>query len=327
MKEEYRHLNLEERERLYSLKEQGLSLREIGRRLGRSHSSLSRELGRNVRYGSEYIPCKADKKAQKRGCEQRYRAPLKKTRIILYVREYLKLGLSPEAIAGRLSIDHPEESIDDDTIYEYIYHPKNKRRKLWQYLPLARKKRMKKEGRKVKRSSKIPEAVSIDRRPKNINTRNYPGHWETDLMEGKKTDRSVVCASVERLTRFVVLSKLPDKKAQSKTNSLVSRLTVYPKRFRKTLTMDNGSENTYHQQIKAYTGMNSYFCHPYHSWEKGTVENTIGRLRRFIPKGTSIDEISEDYLKQIEEKMNNTPRKCLGFMTPQEMKLQVLRNY
>lgn len=327
MKVEYRHLNLEERERLYGLKEQGFSLRDIGRRLERSHSSLSRELERNAKYGSEYIPCKAEKKARKRGVEQRYQAPLKNTTIILYVREQLRLGLSPEAIAGRLPFDHPGETIDDDTIYEYIYHPKNKRKKLWQYLPLGRKKRMKKEGRKVKRLSKIPGAVSIDRRPKSIDARLHPGHWETDLMEGKKTDRAVVCASVERLTRLVVLTKMPDKKAQSKTNSLISRLTLYPKRFRKTLTMDNGSENTYHPQVKAYTGMNSYFCHPYHSWEKGTVENTIGRLRRFIPKGTSIDEISEDYLKQIEERMNNTPRKCLGFMTPQEMKLQVLRNY
>jgi transposase, IS30 family len=327
MKAEYGHLNLEERERLYSLKEQGFSLREIGRRLGRSHSSLSRELARNVRYGNEYIPCKAEKKAQKRSVEQRYQAPLKNTTIILYVREQLRLGFSPEAIAGRLPVDHPGERIDDETIYRYIYNRKNKRKKLWESLPRARKKRMKKEGRKVKRSSKIPHAISIDRRPKSIGERNHPGHWETDLMEGKKTDKSVICASVERLTRLVALTKLPDKKAQSKVNSLVSRLTVYPKKFRKTLTMDNGSENTYHQQIKTYIGMNSYFCHPYHSWEKGTVENTIGRLRRFIPKGTSIDEISEEYLKQIEERMNNTPRKCLGFMTPLEMKLAVLKYY
>lgn len=327
MKVEYRHLNLEERERLYSLKEQGCSLREMGRRLGRSHSSLSRELVRNVRYGSEYIPCKAEKKAKKRGGAQRYQAPLKNTTIILYVREQLRLGFSPEAIAGRLPYDHPGETIDDETIYRYIYHQKNKRKKMWQYLPRARKKRMKKEGRKVKRSSKIPGAISIDKRPKSIDTRKHQGHWETDLMEGKKTDRSVICASVERLTRLVVLTKMPDKKAQSKVNSLISRLTVYPKRFRKTLTMDNGSENTYHQQIKTYTGMNSYFCHPYHSWEKGTVENTIGRLRRFIPKGSSIDEISEEYLKLVEDRMNNTPRKCLGFMTPLEMKLHVLRHY
>lgn len=235
--------------------------------------------------------------------------------------------MSPEAIAGRLPFVHSGESIDDDTIYEYIYHPRNRRKKLWQYLTLGRKKRMRKEGRKVRRKSKIPNIVSIDRRPKSIAERQHPGHWETDLMEGKKTDRAVVCASVERFTRLVVLTKMSDKKAQSKVNSLVSRLTVYPKKFRKTITMDNGSENAYHQQIKAYTDMNSYFCHPYHSWEKGTVENTIGRLRRYIPKGTSIDEISEEYLKKIEERMNNTPRKCLGFLTPLEMKLHVLKNY
>jgi IS30 family transposase len=155
MKAEYNNLNLEERERMYCLKEQGFSLREIGKRLGRSHSSLSRELARNVRLGSEYILCKAEKKARKRGFEQRYQAPLKNTTIILYVREQLRLGISPEAIAGRLPMDHPGETIDDGTIYRYTYHRKNKRKKLWQNLPCARKKRMKKEGRKVKRASKI----------------------------------------------------------------------------------------------------------------------------------------------------------------------------
>lgn len=322
---DYGHLTLEERERLYALKEQGISLRTIAQTIGRSHASLSRELKRNAKYGKEYIPCKAHQRSVKRGATQRHQAPLKNTTIILYVRERLRLKWSPETIAGRLQIDYPEESIDDETIYRYIYHPKNKRRKLWKQLTHARCRRMKKEGRYVKRNSRIPDAVSIDRRPKSIERRVHAGHWEGDNMEGVKRDKTAVSASVERLTRVTVLSKVIAKKADSKASVVTYRLGVFPKRFRKTMTVDNGSENTYHKEVKQQLDMNVYFCHAYHSWEKPTVENTIGRLRRYIPKGTSVDEVSENQLKTIEDAMNNTPRKCLGFLTPYEKKLQVLK--
>lgn len=323
---QYTQLTLEERERMYGMREQGMSLREIGKRLGRSHTSLSRELKRNAKYGREYIPCKAQIQAEKRGVKQRRKAPLKNTTIIVYVREKLRLRWSPEQIAGRLPIDHPGESIDDDTIYEYIFNPRNRRRKLWKYLTHQRKKRMKKEGRKMKRASKIPGAISIDRRPKSIDTRQHVGHWESDNMEGKRTDTTAVSATVERVTRFTVLSKVHGKRAQSKADAVSDRLRVYPKKFRKTITVDNGSENTFHQDMKRRLDVNIYFCHIYHSWEKGTVENTIGRVRRYIPKGRSVDEVSEEQLKSIESNMNNTPRKCLNFLTPNEKKLQVLKN-
>jgi len=325
MKDRYKQLNLEERERLYAMKEQGISLRQIAKKLGRNHTTLSRELRRNAKYGTTYIPCKAEHTAQARGAKQRKKAPLKNTQTLMYVWDKLKLGWSPEAIAGRLPIDHPEERIDDDTIYEYIYKQKNKKRKLWQHLKLGRKKRMKKEGRKVRRGSKIPGAISIDRRPKSIDTRKHAGHWESDNMEGKKTDKTAISVTTERLTRLVLLNKVDGKRAQSKADVITNRITQFPKRFRKTATMDNGPENTYHKQVKQRTGMNIYFCHPYHSWEKGTVENTVGRVRIFIPKGTSVDEVTEEQLKNIETSMNNTPRKCLGYLTPLEKKLQVLK--
>ena len=144
-------------------------------------------------------------------------------------------------------------------------------------------------------------------------------------MEGLKKDRFSISVTVERVFRLTHLSKVNVKKASSKTAALTYRLGIYPKRFRKTLTLDNGSENTNHKDVKTYLGMNVYFCHAYHSWEKGTVENTVGRVRRYIPKGISIDNISEKQIQRIEEEINNTPRKCLNFLTPYEKKNNTLR--
>ena len=321
----YKHLSLEEREKLYALKLQGISLREIGRLLGRSHTSLGREFKRNAKYGKQYIPCRTHSKALKRGADQRYQAPLKNPLIFLYVRKHLRKRWSPETIEGRLPIDFPGESITDETIYRYIYKSKNKKRKFWRYLTLRRKKRMKKLGRCVRRDSRIPYAKSIDLRSKIIDKRTSIGHWESDNMEGNKTDRQSMSVTVERVTRITHITKVRVKKAIDKSNSIHYRLGIYPKRFRKTITFDNGSENTNHQDLIRYLGVKTYFCHAYHSWEKGTVENTIGRLRRYFPKGLSLDQISDDYVTNIEEEMNNTPRKCLSFMTPNEKKQELLK--
>src|SRR3989338_7130607 len=157
----FKHLSLEERERYFVWKNQGVSLREIGRRLGRSHSTFVREPKRNAKYGKPYLPCLADRKAKKRAFKQRYRAPLKEPLIFLYVRTRLRdRKWSPETIAGRLSIDYPGYSIDDETIYRYIYGRKQSRMKLWENLVLHRKRRMKKDGRKV-RGVRIPDALPV----------------------------------------------------------------------------------------------------------------------------------------------------------------------
>lgn len=322
----YSHLSLEEREKLYALDEQGVSLHQIAKRLGRSQSSLTRELQRNIKYGNEYLgniylPCKAQALADKRARKQRAKAPLKNPAIFLYVREHLRKGWSPETISGRLPLDHPKLSICHETIYQYIYSKKIKTRgmHLEQYLTLKRKKRMKKTGRRVQRLSRIPEAVSIEKRPKVVDGRKQIGHWETDNVIGKQTDQSALSVTVERVTRVTVLNKLVNKTAAVKTAAVVSRLNRYSATLRKTLTADNGAENTNHQELTKDTGMVVYFCHPYHSWEKGSVENTNGRIRRVIPKGVSIDLLTDEYVAQLEEKLNTTPRKCLQYLTPYEM--------
>ena len=331
----YKHLSLEEREKLFAFKEVGLSLREIAHRLGRSHSSLSRELSRNqTGIGKRsreylifrYIPCKAQRKADKRAWKQRYKAPLKNPLVFLYVREHLRnpYNWTPDQIAGRLPIDHPGYSISYEAIYRYIYSKKMRRYKYWQYLTLSRKKRMKKLGRSVHRDGKIPGSISIDLRPEIVNLRSRIGDWETDNIIGKLTDKTALSVTVERVTKLTLITKLLDRLAATKRDELIRRLGVFPKAIRLTLTTDNGSENSNHQEISETLSLLMFFCHAYHSWEKGTVENQNGRIRRYIPKGISIDIFPEEYIREVERRLNSTPRKCLGYFTPYEKMNRVL---
>src|SRR3989344_7645447 len=210
---QYKHLTLEEREKFFLWHEHGVSFREIGRRLKRSHTIFRRELIRNAKglKGGSYLPCHAQKKADKRATRQREKAPLKEPFVFLYVRNHLRLASpwSPELIAGRLPLEHPGYSIDDETIYRYIYGKLARRDKLWKRLLHHRKHRRKKDGRKV-HSDKIVGTVRIDMRPIEAEGRTVPGHWETDNMEGKKSDRSGVSVTVERMTRITRLSTVTE---------------------------------------------------------------------------------------------------------------------
>ncbi|KKT74236.1 MAG: Transposase insI for insertion sequence element IS30B/C/D [Microgenomates group bacterium GW2011_GWA2_44_7] len=324
----YHHLSLEERERVYALKEQGLSFRDIAKVLSRDHTTVSREYSRNAKYGRVYIPCRAQNQADKRAEDQRYQAPLKEPLIFLYVREHLRKPYrwSPETIAGRLILDHLDKRITKETIYQYIYSKKARGYHLWENLALSRKKRRKARGRGVHRESRIPEAVSIDLRPAAVNLRIRVGDWESDNMEGIRGNRKAVSVTVERVTKATLLDLLPTRKAFSKTMALTHRLGKLPKELRRTLTMDNGSENTNHKIISQRLGLDVYYCHPYHAWERGTNENTIKYLRRFFPKHTSLDEVTEEEVAYVENWMNNLPRKVLGFLTPYEKMSQLLNS-
>lgn len=331
----YHHLTLEEREKLFCWRESKVTLREIAKRLNRNPGTITRELKRNAtgigKRSNEYlifryVPCKAEKKALKRAVKQRYKAPLKCPEIFLYVREHLRPPYfwTPEEIAGRLSIIHPGLSIDDDTIYRYVYGEKARGMKLWKYLRLHRKRRMKHNGRKVKGSTRLKNILSISQRPEKANTRQEEGHWETDNMGAIKTDRTVVSTTVERKTRIIRLRKLSDLKASTKRKILITQIRKEAFPFQKTMTIDRGPENSEHETFTRKTNMPVYACNAYHSWEKGSVENGIGRLRFFIPKGSSVDNITQKQLNIVEGIMNNTPRKCLDFLTPNEAYERIL---
>lgn len=265
------------------------------------------------------MPCLAQKRSELWGQRQRYQAPLKGPAIFVYVREHLRAPYhwSPETIAGRLPIDHPGSSIDDDTIYRYIYGKKQVRMKLWKYLRLHRKRRMSKNGRKVKLYARLATAIPIGERPVEINERARAGDWESDNMEGKGSDTSSVSVTVNRKTRVTRIRKLADHTAAAKAEVLIVQ---FHQEEADSLTVDRGPENSDHERITQETQVVVYACEPYHSWEKGTVENTIGRIRWVLPKGKSVDTVTQEQLTTIEEWMNNTPRKCLGFLTPNEFR-------
>jgi len=326
MIKKYVHLNLNEREQLSALRQQGLTFREIGLILGREHTSLSREYRKNSKYYRQYQPCKAQQKAEKIALRQRTKAPLKSHEVYLYVRQKLRKKWTPEEIAGRLPIDMPGSRIDDDTIYNYVYNSRKTRGEfLFRYLTLHRKRRMKRNGRKVQ-NQKFNNVLQIGQRPASVNNRKTIGHWETDNVEGKRSDSIAVSTTVERKTRFTILSKLSGHGSAVKTEAVINRLIQLPKPLVKTLTTDRGPENHGYQQITNTLQIPVYFCNPYHSWEKGTVENTNGRIRRFLPKGKTLENLTDSYLKRVENQMNNTPRKCLKFRTPNEMlQLQINR--
>jgi IS30 family transposase len=326
----YRHLNLEEREKIFVWNEAKASIQEIGRRLKRNPGTISRELKRNkTGIGKRsreyllfrYVACRAQKKAEKRALKQRTKAPLKCPEIFLYVRQHVRSPYfwSPEEIAGRLSLDHPELSIDDETIYRYIYGKRQRFMKLWVHLKMHRKRRMKHHGRKSKGLGRLPTALKIEDRPEKANTRQEEGHWETDNIGTIKTDKTSISASVERKSRVIRLRKLKDGKAGTKRRILTAQIKKEHTKFQKTLTIDRGSENSEHEIFTRKTQMPVYACNPYHSWEKGSVENGIGRSRFFIPKGGSVDNLTQNDLRRIEQIMNNTPRKILGYLKPNEV--------
>lgn len=315
---EFKHLSLEEREKLYLWYELGTSFREIGRRLGRDHKALSKEIKRNTKYGKKYLPCIAQKRADRVGAKQRYKAPLKDPRTFLYVREKLRLLWTPEIISGRISIDIPGSSIDKETIYRYIYSSKAKRYKLWKYLPNHRRKRMRMLGRKIRTKGKVPNSVLIDYRSKIVAKRRQVGHWETDNVEGPRTSRPALSVSVERSTRYHLVSLVPNQTAQVKSSNLVTRLSVFPHKVVRTITQDNGKENYAHEKTSILLGTKMFFCHAYHSWEKGTVENRNKAIRRFFPKGTDFTHVTAVQVQAVENILNSRPMKCLGYLTPYE---------
>lgn len=316
----HHHLSLYEREQLALGRVKGLSFREIGRRLNRSHSSLTREWHERAKYGREYIPCKAQAKAEKEAVKQRTKAPLKNPKVFLYVRQKLRDShWSPETIAGRLPIDEPSESIHFETIYRYVHNAnRSGRQQLWRYLPEHHHRRRKEHGRAVKVAQYL-RATPLVERPVEANDRKVVGHWETDNLGGKVSDKSTISATHERKSRYTKLSKLRNKSSITKVHAVKKNVESLPEELRKTLAIDNGPENAKHRLIKGTFMAGIYSCQPYHSWEKGGVENTQKRVRYFIPKGTSLDTVSPHKLQLVEDWLNHTPRKCLGYKTPYEI--------
>lgn len=289
-----------------------VGVREIARRLGRSPSTISDELVRN-RYGENYIAIHAQAVAEKRKLEARKRHPLKNKEVYSYVLAKLEKGWSPETIAGRLRRHNDRTIICHETIYQFVYlSDYGKSEKLYQYLRRGKKHRTKYHGRRSHKET-IPNRIFVDERPEEVAQRRDIGHWEGDSIIYR--DKQAINSLVERRSRFVVLTRL-ERKTAVLTEQAVSRIVPLP---HKTLTVDNGMENASHENMTKLFGIKVYFCHPYHSWEKGTNENTNGLVRRYLPKGTSIQDVNQEDIDDIAWELNNRPRKVLNFSTPQEI--------
>lgn len=311
----YKHLTEDERGRLSLFKVQGKSLREIAGLIGRNVSTVSRELKRNappIRQGY-YLPHRAQERADARKAAEHERERLREPRLRAYVGRMLRRGWSPERISGRWKV-LGRESISHEAIYQWVY---TEARHLIPCLVRAHRRRLRRGHSSRHKSSHIPSRTPICERPKIVERRKQPGHWEGDTIVSRQS-RPALQILVERKTRYTRLRKLPAKDAASMRESTNRALARYPKHLRRSITYDNGSENAQHLQVNAKLGTRSYFCEPMHSWEKGSVENAAGLVRRRLPKKTDFAMVSLDQVKRTERWINGLPRKCLGFKTSAE---------
>ena len=289
-----------------------VSLREISRRLSRSVSSVSCEVKRNSVNGV-YAAYAAQVIASGRNLKSRRLNPQKINRVYGYVIKKLRCGWTPEQIAGRLRRNHKGQPvICHETIYRYIYSEAGKAKGLFDYLPRHHYKRRVWHGRHMYRRG-IANRVSIHDRPEEIDTRNTFGHWETDIVEGGGHSGGIQ-TMLERKTRYFTAQLIPVIDSEYGIKAQKKLLTKYPLKATKTVTMDNGKENYNHQQLRQL-GINTYFCDPYCSWQKGSNENHNGILRRYVPKKTDFTTFSQIELSSIITEINHRPRKCLGYET------------
>lgn len=321
-----KELTFPQREEISRLLSLPLCFAEIGRRIGKSRSCISREVCRNGMDRNTYRAFLAHRSARRIKRRQGRKRRLDNNpelREEVFCR--LRKRWSPEQIAERLLAEYPDNKymrIAPETIYSYLYvHPKEQlRRELLACLRRQRKIRIKrrKSGDPEETRGKIPDMISIDERPEDINNRIIPGHWEGDLMVGFKR-LSAIGTLTERTTRITIIVPLKGSDSQTVRKAFASEMIKLPKELRKSLTYDQGREMKQHKLFTEKTKIKVYFAHKSSPWERGTNENTNGLIRQYFPKGTDFNLISRQKIKQAQAELNDRPRKCLGFRKPIEV--------
>lgn len=317
----YLRLDIEEREKIYALVNQGKSVREIAKALNRSHSTISREL---KRCGSklEYSPSKAQKKAGKQEKEKGRKKILDiRPEVFEAVFRNLFQKLSPEQISKKIKkefADEPLRWISHESIYKYIYaFPRGELRKLFtSYLRTKRKLRRDRSNIHARRGQ-IPDATPISERPNEVDSRQVPGHWEGDLIVGKN-HKSALGTLVERTTRLVILVPIRGKDAKTVREAFSEVFQEIDPTLRLSMTYDRGLEMAEHKILTEETGVKVYFADPNSPWQRGTNENTNGLIRQYFPKGTDFNKISIEEIKFAQEELNNRPRKVLDWESPKD---------
>jgi IS30 family transposase len=325
----YTHLTLQDRLCIFHQKAAGFTHAEIARRLGRHRATISRELRRFHRHPSwpymrHYFPDGAQWLASESRHRIRGQHWMNHRPLLAYVKSKLRSEWSPQQIAGRLSADFASDRqmrLTHQSIYRYIREDRKAGGKLWKRLRQSSRIRRKAYGSGA-RANRIPGRVGIEHRPEQVESRRTLGHWEADTMLGVK-GRLATC--VERKSRFVLIARLPDGTACQFNAAAIRHFAKIKPWHRKTLTTDNGSEFIEHQSLAARLGFKTFFADPFASWQRGTNENTNGLIRQYFPKTTDFLKVSIQRVARIAHKLNNRPRKCLGYKTPAEVLGPVLR--
>ncbi len=310
----YRQITSSERYVIQALKKEGLSRRAIARHLGRSPSTICRELSRNLSSQGRYTPFKADQRTRARRSRCRRNSRFRAQDWAL-VEHLIGLQWSPEQVSGWLRL-HGHLSISHETIYMYLWRDKCAGGELWRHLRQATKKK-RKRYRSHDSRGRLPGKRHIWERPAEVEDRQVVGHWEIDTVKGDDQARHTVVTMVERATGYLAIGKLVRHTAADTTARCIELIGRHPGRVA-TITADNGSEFHSYADIEAATDALFYFATPHHSWERGTCENTNGLIRQYLPKRASMAHVTQADCDAIAAKLNSRPRKRLGFRTPEE---------
>ena len=308
------HLSAAQRYTISQLKKQNYSLRRIGEVIGKDKSVISRELarncdGRNGEYRCDLAQRKYEKRMSSKPKSRRFTSEIRN-----YVTEKLKEDLSPEQIVGRCRL-LGMPCVSHESIYKYVWDDKKRGGELCRHLRRHGRK-YRKRGTQYNSRGLIRDRMSIDERPVMVEGRTRFGDIEVDTIVGRN-HKGAIFTAVDRATRMVWIELLEGKDAVPLKDAALSALSSV-KGLIKTITADNGREFAAHKAIAEGLNVGFYFAHPYHSWERGTNENTNGLIRQYIPKGSSFENLTKDFIYQIQNKLNNRPRKILGYLTPIE---------
>jgi IS30 family transposase len=312
----YSHYIIDERNALQVMEAMRLPKWNIAVIFGKHISSVCRELKRNGE-GGIYTAAAAQQRAEQRRFEAKPCPVTGNNELMETVKTLFKEDWAPEQTAGRLTREEPGKRVSPETIYRYLYEEVRKEPELKAHFRHPRLKRRPRRVEKDKRGQ-IPDRVSIEHRPAIVEDKVRVGDWEGDTVEGAgKT--AYVATFVDKTAKYLLAKVMPDKSARTLNLAARRAYKAVPAEFINTLTVDNGKEFAWHKALGEQIGCAVYFAHPYHSWERGLNEHTNGLLRQYLPKGMSFDTLTQGRLDKIVNKINNRPRKSLGYRTPAEV--------
>ena len=312
----YKHIGLEERYQISALLQIGTSISKIAARLNRNPSTISREVKRNSRNGA-YDPDQAHGMATDRAIKSRIlNAPSVSLEARQAAIDLLLLDWSPDQISHWLRQDQGLP-ISAETIYQMVIQDRKNGGTLYTHLRRRHRKYARRLGNPNQRGQ-IKNRRPLEERPEAVNARSESGHWEGDTVIGTQARSQVIVTLVERKSRFLVARLAACKSAEAVTSAILDGLRPIEGMV-ETITFDNGKEFAAHEQIDRELGSTTYFARPYHSWERGTNENTNGLLRQYFPKGVPMDDLTPQVLAEAVSKINNRPRRTLGYRTPAEV--------